>query len=137
VVYLALSPKSNAVYTAYQEALDDATNTSHLPPPKTMINAPTQFMKKMGYGKGYIYDHDKENGFSGQNYFPDSMERRSYYHPAERGFERELKLRLDYFIKLRKKILIFYKEKTLCILSEEVFCKRTGNKFVFLCIKNS
>ncbi len=102
VVYLALSPKSNAVYTAYNQAKQDAEKTTHLTPPKEIMNAPTKLMKQMGYGKGYQYDHDLEHAFSGQNYFPDGMEPRSYYQPVERGFERDLKKRLDYFEKLRQ-----------------------------------
>ncbi len=101
VVYLALAPKSNAVYAAYNQSKETATETSHLPPPYIILNAPTTMMKKMGYGKGYIYDHDTPQGFSGQNYFPDQMARQSFYHPQERGFEREMKKRVVYFEKLR------------------------------------
>ena len=72
-------------------------------PPKHILNAPTTMMKDLGYGKGYAYDHDTEAGFSGQNYFPDGMKRPVFYGPVERGFERELKRRLDYFAKLRSK----------------------------------
>ncbi len=106
VVYLALAPKSNAIYTAFKRALQKAKDTDHLPPPKIILNAPTKFMKEQGYGEGYIYDHDTPNGFSGQNYFPDE-ERTSFYDPKERGFERDLKKRLEYFNKLR-----FSKDKT-------------------------
>lgn len=102
IVYLALAPKSNAIYTALNKAMEEAKASSHLPPPKIILNAPTQLMKEMGYGKGYIYDHDTKDCFSGQNYFPDEKERSSFYHPQERGFERELKKRLEYFDKLRK-----------------------------------
>ncbi len=102
VVYLALSPKSNALYTAFGAALEAAHQTSHLAPPLYILNAPTAMMKRMGYGKGYIYDHDTPQGFSGQDYFPPEMKRRSFYHPRERGFEREMKKRLDYFDKLRQ-----------------------------------
>ena len=101
VVYLALAPKSNSIYTAYGEAREDAAKTGHLNPPKTILNAPTPLMKKMDYGKGYQYDHDTAEGFSGQNYFPEQFERKSYYHPIERGFEREMVKRLDYFTRLR------------------------------------
>lgn len=101
IVYLALAPKSNAIYTAFKKALDDAKSNAHLPPPKIVLNAPTQLMKEIGYGKDYIYDHDTPEGFSGQNYFPDEKERVSFYIPKERGFERELKKRLEYFNKLR------------------------------------
>lgn len=101
VVYLALAPKSNSIYTAFQKALHAASETSHLPPPSIILNAPTPLMKKMGYGKGYIYDHDTPQAFSGQNYFPDSMEREAFYSPAARGFEREMKKRIDYFKRLK------------------------------------
>ncbi len=101
VIYLALAPKSNAAYTAYSKAKQDAEKTSHLSPPSHIINAPTAWMKKEGFGKDYAYDHETKHGFSGQNYFPQNMDRACYYHPHERGFEREMKKRLDYFIKLR------------------------------------
>jgi putative ATPase len=103
LVYLALAPKSNAVYTAYKAARADARRTGSKPPPKHILNAPTDLMKDQGYGDGYAYDHDAEDGFSGQNYFPDDMKRGVYYQPVERGFERELKKRLDFFVKLRAK----------------------------------
>lgn len=111
VVYLALSPKSNAIYKAFNQALDDAKKTMHFDAPKQMVNGTTELMRKMGFGKGYQYDHECPNGFSGQNYFPEGMDRKSYYHPQLRGFERDLKKRLDYFNALREK-LIFRKEKT-------------------------
>ena len=101
VAYLSLAPKSNAIYTAFSQAQKLACETSHLPPPKIILNAPTSLMKECGYGKGYQYDHDLPEGFSGQNYFPDSLERTSFYRPVERGFEREMKKRLNYFSKLR------------------------------------
>lgn len=101
VVYLALAPKSNAIYTAFKEAQDIAAKTAHLDPPAIILNAPTSLMKQLGYGKGYLYDHDQPSGFSGQNYFPDTMERHSFYHPVERGFEREMKKRMEYFKKRR------------------------------------
>lgn len=104
VVYLALSPKSNALYAAYGAAKESAAKSSHLPPPKTIVNAPTKLMKEMGYGKGYQYDHDAPLAFSGQNYFPEGLGRQEYYHPKEYGFERELVKRKDYFAKLRKKL---------------------------------
>lgn len=104
VVYLALAPKSNAVYTALTHARNLAAQTSHLNPPAIILNAPTTLMKKMGYGSGYQYDHDTELGFSGQFYFPDGMERPNFYNPMERGFEREMKKRMDYFNKLRAKL---------------------------------
>ena len=100
-VYLALAPKSNALYTAYGKAREAARRTNHLNPPKIILNAPTKLMKELGYGREYQYDHDTERGFSGQNYFPDGMERETYYEPVERGFERDLKKRIDYFKKLR------------------------------------
>lgn len=103
VIYLALSPKSNAVYTAFKEAKKAAQDSHHMDPPPIILNAPTKLMKKLGYGKGYIYDHDTPEAFSGQDYFPEKMERPSFYDPVERGFERDLKKRLEYFSKLRKK----------------------------------
>lgn len=102
-VYLALAPKSNALYSGYNEARAQASQTTHLSPPAIILNAPTSTMKKLGYGKGYKYDHDQDDAFSGQDYFPQSFERPSYYHPVERGFERDLKKRLDYFQHLRSK----------------------------------
>ncbi len=102
VVYLALAPKSNAIYTAFSQAQALAKQTSHLSPPKIILNAPTNLMKQMEYGKGYVYDHDTSQGFSGQNYFPDEIERTKFYYPVERGFEREMKKRIDYFQKLRE-----------------------------------
>jgi putative ATPase len=103
VVYLALAPKSNAVYTAYKAARAAARETGSHPPPRHILNAPTRMMKDMGFGAGYAYDHDAEDGFSGQDYFPESMKRPVWYLPPERGFERELKKRIDYFAKLRAK----------------------------------
>jgi putative ATPase len=103
VTYLALAPKSNAGYAAYKQAMRSAAKTGSEPPPKHILNAPTGLMKEQGYGEGYAYDHDAEDGFSGQNYFPETMKRGVYYTPVERGFERELKRRLDYFSKLREK----------------------------------
>ena len=101
VTYLALAPKSNATYLAYKAARVVAKQTGSEPPPKHILNAPTSLMKDQGYGDGYAYDHDVEGGFSGQNYFPDTMKRPVLYQPVERGFERELKKRLDYFVKQR------------------------------------
>jgi putative ATPase len=103
VVYLALAPKSNAVYVAYKAARAAARDTGSHPPPKHILNAPTRMMKDMGFGAGYAYDHEAEDGFSGQDYFPEGMKRPVWYLPPERGFERELKKRLDYFAKLRAK----------------------------------
>jgi putative ATPase len=101
VIYLALAPKSNAGYAAFKAALREAKRTGSAPPPKHILNAPTRLMKEQGYGAGYAYDHDEEDGFSGQNYFPEGMKRPVLYTPPERGFERELKKRLDYFARLR------------------------------------
>jgi putative ATPase len=101
VVYLALAPKSNAVYVAYKAARASARDTGSHPPPKHILNAPTRMMKDLGFGAGYSYDHEAEDGFSGQDYFPEGMKRPVWYLPPERGFERELKKRLDYFAKLR------------------------------------
>ncbi|SMX29869.1 Replication-associated recombination protein A [Pelagimonas phthalicica] len=103
LVYLALAPKSNGVYVAYKGARAAAKKTGSLMPPKHILNAPTRLMKDQGYGAGYAYDHDAEDGFSGQNYFPDEMGRDTYYTPVERGFERELSKRVAYFAKLRAK----------------------------------
>ena len=102
VVYLASSPKSNAVYTAYKAARRAAREKGAPWPPKHILNAPTSLMAEQGYGDGYIYDHDAEDGFSGQNYFPDEFsERLQFYTPVERGFEREIKKRLEYWASLR------------------------------------
>jgi len=104
VVYLALAPKSNATYAAYKAARDAARRTGSEPPPKHILNAPTALMRDQGYGDGYAYDHDAEDGFSGQNYFPETMKKRPvYYMPVERGYERELKKRVEWFSKLRDK----------------------------------
>lgn len=100
VIYLALAPKSNATYVAYGQARKAAAATNHLDPPRKILNAPTSLMKKLDYGKGYMYDHDTPEGFSGQEYFPDGMERQCFYQPVERGFEREMKKRINYFKKL-------------------------------------
>ncbi|MCU0815726.1 MAG: replication-associated recombination protein A [Cypionkella sp.] len=103
VVYLALAPKSNAVYVAYKAARAAARETGSLMPPRHILNAPTRMMKDQGYGAGYAYDHDAEDGFSGQDYFPEGMRRPVYYSPRERGFERELAKRVAYFARLRAK----------------------------------
>ncbi|WIY27293.1 replication-associated recombination protein A [Parasedimentitalea psychrophila] len=100
-VYLALAPKSNAVYVGIKAARRLAKQTGSAPPPKHILNAPTKLMAEQGYGDGYAYDHDSEDGFSGQNYFPDGVKHPVLYQPVERGFERELKRRVDYFAKLR------------------------------------
>jgi putative ATPase len=101
VAYLALAPKSNASYVAYKGAMALARETGSKPPPKHILNAPTKMMKEQGYGAGYAYDHDAPDSFSGQNYFPDGVKRPVLYAPPERGFERELKKRVEYFAKLR------------------------------------
>ncbi|ETD86125.1 replication-associated recombination protein A [Rhodobacter capsulatus] len=103
VIYLALAPKSNAGYVAYKAAREAARKTGSAPPPKHILNAPTRLMEEQGFGAGYQYDHDAEDGFSGQHYFPDGMKRPVFYSPVERGFERELKKRVDWFAKLREK----------------------------------
>ncbi len=102
VIYLALAPKSNANYVAYKAARRLAASSGSAPPPKHILNAPTSLMKDQGYGDGYAYDHDQEDAFSGQNYFPDGMKRPEFYAPVERGFERDLKKRVEYFAKLRR-----------------------------------
>lgn len=104
VIYLALAPKSNATYVAYNQARESASQTGQLNPPSTILNAPTPLMKQLGYGKGYIYDHDTPEGFSGQNYFPDEMAPTTFYHPINRGFEREMQKRIHYFSQLRNKL---------------------------------
>jgi putative ATPase len=103
VTYLALAPKSNAGYVAFKAAMAAAKQTGSEPPPRHILNAPTKLMKEQGFGTGYAYDHDAEDGFSGQNYFPDTMKRGIYYLPVDRGFERELKKRVDFFAGLRVK----------------------------------
>ncbi len=103
VAYIALAPKSNAGYVAYKAAMAAAKQTGSEPPPKHILNAATSMMKDQGYGAGYAYDHDAEDGFSGQNYFPDTMERARFYEPVDRGFERDLKKRVAYFDGLRQK----------------------------------
>jgi putative ATPase len=101
VIYLATAPKSNALYVALGEANRAARATGSLMPPKHILNAPTRLMKDLGYGSGYAYDHEAEDGFSGQNYFPEGMDRAQFYRPRERGFEREVTKRLAYWAKLR------------------------------------
>jgi putative ATPase len=101
-IYIATAPKSNATYVAFKAATKRAKETGSLPPPKIILNAPTKLMKEQDYGSGYKYDHDEPEAFSGQNYFPDEMGREKYYNPPERGFERDVRKRLDYWAKLRK-----------------------------------
>lgn len=101
-IYLATAPKSNAAYVAFKSAQRRAKETGSLAPPKIILNAPTKLMKQQEYGAGYRYDHDEPDAFSGQQYFPPEMGREQYYMPVERGFEREVKKRLEYWAKLRK-----------------------------------
>ena len=103
IVYLATAPKSNAVYRAFPAAKRAAQEYGSLMPPAHILSAPTKMMKNLGYGAGYNYDHEAEDGFSGQNYFPDKMDRKQFYIPKETGFEREIAKRLDYWSKLRAK----------------------------------
>jgi len=101
-IYLATAPKSNALYTAFKASMRSAKEHGSLPPPRHILNAPTSLMKEEGYGKGYQYDHDQPDAFSGQDYFPEAMERERYYEPVDRGFERDIAKRLDYWAKLRR-----------------------------------
>jgi putative ATPase len=102
VLYLGTAPKSNAAYKAIGAAMRAAKATGSLMPPQHILNAPTKMMKNLGYGAGYAYDHDTEDAFSGQNYFPDGMARQNFYNPKDRGFERELGKRLDHWSRLRQ-----------------------------------
>jgi putative ATPase len=102
VIYVATAPKSNAAYTAFKAATHAAKEGGSLMPPKIILNAPTKLMQSQSYGDGYRYDHDEPEAFSGQNYFPDALGRRKFYEPVERGFEREIKKRMDYWDKLRR-----------------------------------
>ena len=101
-VYLATAPKSNGIYTAFKAAMRTAKSAGSLMPPKHILNAPTRLMKQEGYGEGYVYDHDTDTGFSGQDYFPEGLGRQSFYEPPERGYEREIRKRLAYWDKLRR-----------------------------------
>ncbi len=101
VVHLATAPKSNAVYAGFKAAMSAAKQTGSLPPPKHILTAPTKLMKELGYGEGYTYDHNLEEGFSGQNYFPDDMERPAFYTPKGQGRERAIKERLERWAALR------------------------------------
>ncbi len=103
VIYLGTAPKSNAAYAAFKGAMKAAQETGSLMPPMHILNAPTRMMKELGYSAGYVYDHDTADGFSGQNYFPEGMGRRRFYEPVERGFEREIRKRLEYWDKLRSR----------------------------------
>ena len=102
VVYLGTAPKSTSVYKAWPKALAEAKQTGSLTPPMHILNAPTKLMKELGYNRGYQYDPDTEDGFSGQDYFPEGMGRKTFYQPVERGFEREIQRRLDYWNRLRR-----------------------------------
>ena len=102
VIYLGAAPKSNAAYKGFKAAMKVAHETDSLMPPKHILNAPTWLMKDLDYGKDYTYDHDTPEGFSGQDYFPDGMARQEFYHPRDRGFERDLHKRLDYWNVLRE-----------------------------------
>jgi putative ATPase len=101
-IYLATAPKSNAAYSAFKAATSAAKEHGSLLPPKHILNAPTKFMKQEGYGTGYEYDHDAPDAFSGQDYFPEAMGRQTFYDPPDRGFERDIRKRLDYWAKLRR-----------------------------------
>lgn len=101
VIYLGTAPKSNSAEVAWNKARAAAKQFSSLNPPAHILNAPTKFMKEIGYGKGYVYDHDTPEGFSGQDYFPETMPRQRFYNPPERGFEREILRRLQYWERLR------------------------------------
>jgi putative ATPase len=101
VLYVATAPKSNATYVAFSAAKRAAKEGGSLLPPKHVLNAPTELMKTEGYGSGYEYDHDAPEAFSGQDYFPEQLGRQKFYDPPERGFEREIRKRLDYWEKLR------------------------------------
>jgi putative ATPase len=101
-VYLATAPKSNGVYTAFKAAIRAAKEHGSLLPPKHILNAPTKLMKDEGYSAGYAYDHDAPDAFSGQDYFPEKLGRQAFYDPPDRGFEREIRKRLDYWAKLRR-----------------------------------
>ena len=101
-VYLATAPKSNAIYTAFGAATRTAKEGGSLLPPKHILNAPTKLMKAEQYGAGYEYDHDAPDAFSGQDYFPEALGRQAFYRPPDRGFEREIRKRLEYWKKLRR-----------------------------------
>jgi putative ATPase len=100
-IYVATAPKSNAAYVAWKAAVASASANGSIAPPKTILNAPTKLMNAEGYGSGYTYDHDAPDAFSGQDYFPEKMGRQKYYTPVDRGFERDIGKRLDYWARLR------------------------------------
>jgi putative ATPase len=101
VIYAAVAPKSNASYQAFKDAQRLAKEKGSLMPPKTILNAPTKLMRDEGYGAGYLYDHDDREAFSGQNYWPEALGRHLLYRPTDRGFEKEIRMRLEYWNKLR------------------------------------
>jgi putative ATPase len=101
-IYLATAPKSNAAYAAFGAAMRTAQEAGSLLPPKHILNAPTRLMKREGYGAGYRYDQDEPEAFSGQDYFPESLGRRTFYDPPDRGFESEIRKRLEHWARLRK-----------------------------------
>jgi putative ATPase len=101
VIYLATAPKSNAAYKAFGAAMRAAKEGGSLLPPKHILNSPTRLMKSEGYGSGYEYDHDTAEAFSGQDYFPEALGRQTFYDPPDRGYEREIRKRLEYWAKLR------------------------------------
>lgn len=101
-IYMATAPKSNAGYAAYGAAMRTAKEAGSLLPPKHILNAPTKLMQSEGYGRSYAYDHETDEAFSGQNYFPDALPRQQFYNTPERGFEREIRKRLENWAKLRK-----------------------------------
>jgi putative ATPase len=102
VIYVATAPKSNAAYVAFGAAMRTARDAGSLLPPKHILNAPTRLMQSEGYGAGYEYDHEAAEAFSGQNYFPESLGQQTFYDPSERGFEREIRKRLEYWARLRR-----------------------------------
>ena len=102
-LYLATAPKSNAAYMAQKSAWRSAKETGSLMPPAHILNAPTRLMKDIGYGKGYAYDHDADQGFSCQDYWPEEMESQTFYQPADRGLEAKIRERIDYWNELRQK----------------------------------
>jgi putative ATPase len=102
VIYVATAPKSNAAYVAFERAMRTAKEAGSLLPPKHILNAPTRLMRAEGYGEDYRYDHDAPDAFSGQDYFPEQLERQKFYDPPPRGFERELGKRLELWAQLRK-----------------------------------
>jgi len=101
-VYLATAPKSNALYNAYKASMRAAKEHGSLMPPKTILNAPTKLMKQEGYGADYVYDHDAPDAFSGQDYWPEKLGRQRFYDPVDRGFERDIRKRLEWWDKLRQ-----------------------------------